>query len=149
MLKVTCAIIVCRGKILVTQRGANTDHPFQWEFPGGKLKSDEFPEDCIVREIREELEINIKVFKKMHPVIWDYGFKKIELIPFLCLIDSGEINLTEHIQFFWKDLESLSELYLSDADNKLIKLPENQSILKEYFRENMNDPCKYDRPSNE
>ncbi len=139
MLKVTCAIIVNQGKILATQRGANSDHPFQWEFPGGKLGTGETYEECIIREIDEELGIKINVLKRMCSVKWDYGFKKIELIPFLCLIESGEIKLTEHQQFLWKDLESLYELDFSAADNELINLPENQSILKEYFRKNMND----------
>lgn len=102
MLRVTCAVIIHHGKILVAQRGVNSDHPFQWEFPGGKLKRGETPENCIVREITEELEIKIDILEKMYPVKWDYGFKKIELIPFLCSIKSGQINLTEHHHFLWK-----------------------------------------------
>ncbi len=139
MLKVACAIIISNGKILVTQHGADSDHPFQWEFPGGKLKPGETFEDCIFREINEELEIEISILKRMHSVQWDYGFKKIELVPFICSIKSGEIKLTEHQHFLWKNLESILELDFSEADHELINLPANQLILKEYFRENMNN----------
>ena len=139
MIKVTCAIIVNRGKILVTQRGADSEHPFQWEFPGGKLILGETSEACIIREIREELEIDISILRKMYPVEWDYGFKKIELIPFLCLPESKQIRLTEHHQFFWENLESLSDLNFSKADRELINHSGNYKILKEYFRENMDN----------
>ena len=139
MLEVACAIIVNNGKILVTQHSGDSDHPFQWEFPGGKLKTGETFEDCIIREINEELEIEIRILTRMHSVKWDYGIKKIELVPFLCSIKSGEIRLTEHLHFLWKDPESLYELDFSAADYELINLHSNQLILEEYFREYMNN----------
>ena len=139
MIRVTCAIIVKDGKVLVVQNGSDSDHPFQWEFPGGKIKIGETADECIKREIREELEIGIRIVKKMCAIKWDYGFKKIELIPFLCRIYSGEIKLTEHIRYLWKDFESLGEIDLSEADRELIKLNENREILEEYLRENMHN----------
>ncbi len=139
MLKVTCAIIIDQGKILVTQRGANSDHPFQWEFPGGKLNKGETPEECIIREIREELEIEIIILKKMQSVTWDYGFKKIELIPFLCSVKSGNISLTEHHNFKLLELRHLNELNYAEADRKLINFPANRNILKKYFGENVDN----------
>jgi 8-oxo-dGTP diphosphatase len=139
MLKVTCAIIVKLGKILVVQNGSDSDHPFQWEFPGGKIKGNETAEECIKREIREELEIEINILKTMCAVQWDYGFKKIELIPFLCKIDGGDIFLTEHDQFIWSDWKYVLKMNLSEADQEIIKLKANQQILEEYFRENMHN----------
>ncbi|MBK6285706.1 MAG: NUDIX domain-containing protein [Draconibacterium sp.] len=61
MIKVTCAIIIKNGRILVTQRKANSSHPLNWEFPGGKLNSGETLEYCIIREIKEELDIEIEI----------------------------------------------------------------------------------------
>lgn len=147
MLKVTCAIIVHQGKILATQRGADSDHPFQWEFPGGKIDSGETAEESIIREIWEELEIKIRILKKMQSVKWDYGFKKIELIPFLCLIESGKINLTEHHNLTWTELNFLNDLDFSDADRELITLQANRNILVEYFRENMDNSGKNGSPA--
>ncbi len=108
MLKVTCALIVKGNDILLTQLGRGSSHPFQWEFPGGKIIPDESAEECIKREIMEELDINIEVNAVLEPVFHDYGFSKIQLIPFLCKIKSGEIKLNEHINFRWKNWKELS-----------------------------------------
>lgn len=139
MLKVTCAIIVKSGKILAVQNGYNSDHPYLWEFPGGKIEATETAEECIIREIKEELGIEIKIVKQMKAVQWDYGFKKIELIPFLCTIKSGEIKLIEHDKFQWENLNSLLKLDISEADYELIRIPENLKTLEEYFGENMDN----------
>ncbi|HKI88547.1 MAG TPA: NUDIX domain-containing protein [Draconibacterium sp.] len=133
MLKVTCACIVKEGRILVTQRGADTYHPFLWEFPGGKIKPDETPEACIKREIREELELEIKILKPMVSVQHNYQTKQIELIPFLCSTNSEKLKLNEHVDFKWVEWNELFELPFSEADEKLIQQVANREILKEYF----------------
>ena len=140
MLKVTCAIIVRQNKILLTQKGSETEHPFQWEFPGGKVGQKETFVDCIIREIKEELNVEIKVLEAMISVKYDYGFKKIELLPFLCEIQDGEIVLTEHHDCRWLDLKELKEMNLSAADKRMIKQEINIQILEKYFRENMHNP---------
>ncbi|NQU52670.1 MAG: NUDIX domain-containing protein [Bacteroidetes bacterium] len=134
MLKVTCAIIISNNRILVTQNNAASDHPFLWEFPGGKIKPGEYAADCIEREILEELEIEIKILKGLTSIIFDYGFKKIELIPFLCSIKKGKIELNEHNDFNWLKFEELETVDFSGADLKLIQLKDNCDILKEYVR---------------
>ena len=95
MLKVTCALIIRDNKLLITQNNFKSDHPFQWEFPGGKIKTGETLENCIKREIMEELEIEIEILSTMKAVIYDYGFKKIKLYPFLCSIKNGKIKLSK------------------------------------------------------
>ena len=65
MLKVTCAIIIHQNKILVAQRNPNSDHPLMWEFPGGKLNPRETIRECVIREIKEELDIEIEVRQSM------------------------------------------------------------------------------------
>jgi len=107
MLKVTCAIIIHQNKILVAQRNASTDHPLKWEFPGGKLNPEETIEECIIREIREELEIEIEILEPIISVKHDYGFKQIKLIAFICVVKSGEINLNEHCDFKWVTFSNL------------------------------------------
>lgn len=135
MLKVTCALIIRDNKILVTQNSATSNHPFQWEFPGGKIEPKETAEDCIEREIKEELEIEINILDALKKVIYDYGFKKIELIPFLCSVNYGKIKLNEHNDFRWLKLNELKSLKFSGADLKLIQLKENWGTLKEYVGE--------------
>ncbi|OFY73479.1 MAG: DNA mismatch repair protein MutT, partial [Bacteroidetes bacterium RBG_19FT_COMBO_42_7] len=85
MIDVTCAIIRNEeNEILVVQRGEKSHHPFKWEFPGGKLKDNETEEECILREIKEELSIDIVICKRMAEAEYDYGNKQIKLIPFIC-----------------------------------------------------------------
>ncbi len=139
MLKVTCALIVRQNKILITQLSSGTDHPYQWEFPGGKLNYDEKVEDCITREISEELEIEIGIKESMVAVKHDYGFKQIELIPFLCYVKSGHIKLIVHNDYKWVTLEKLNEIDFAEADRKLIQQNENQKILKKYLWKNKYD----------
>jgi len=135
MLKVSCAIIIQNGKILIVQNNSDSDHPFQWEFPGGKIKAEETLANCIKREIWEELEIKIKIYEKLFSVEFDYGFKQIELIPFLCSIKNGEIILNEHNELKWIDVEELDEIDFSGADKKLIQQKQNLTILKKYIGE--------------
>jgi 8-oxo-dGTP diphosphatase len=139
MLQVTCAIIIRQNKILVTQRNVDSDHPLHWEFPGGKLIPGEMEEECISREIREELEIEIEIRKPMISLVYDYGFKQIVLIPFLCVIKSGEIKLKEHHDLKWVTLKDLEKIDFAAADRKLIQHSGNQEILKKHLREYMNN----------
>lgn len=127
MIEVTCAIIINDSKILAVQRGQESSHPLEWEFPGGKIHPGETAEQCIVREISEELIIRIVVLNQLELVEYDYGSKQIRLIPFVCKIDSGEIVLTEHIAKRWIVIAEWPKLNWSGADQELIQ--KNQKFL--------------------
>lgn len=127
--------------MLVTQLGESNEQPFRWEFPGGKLKSGETAEDCIIREISEELEIEIEIQDSIIPLKYDFGFKQIELIPFICQIKSGTIKLNEHIDYKWITFEDLMITDFSEADSKLVQLAENREILKKYLGKNKHNSC--------
>ena len=133
MIEVTCALIVENNRVLIAQNNPDSDHAFKWEFPGGKIHSDENAQTCIIREIREELEIRIRIEKELIPVEHDYGIKQIRLIPFICTIESGSVQLNEHLAFKWMNYGDLSNSDLSEADLRLIQIPANQKILKEYL----------------
>lgn len=126
MIKVTCAIIRNDDdQVLVVQRGAGTDHPFKWEFPGGKLRDSETEEECIIREIREELSLDIILVDALTPVEHDYGHKKVRLIPFICdtLMDLPVLH--EHNDYKWLTGTELGNVDFSEAD-----IP----VAKEYIR---------------
>ena len=113
MINVTCAIIYFNDKILVTKRSEKMKLPLKWEFPGGKLEEDESEIDCIIREIREEINIEIKVLEKLSNSIYDYGTFKINLIPFISTYVSGEIiDKSELLGLDWAeaDLPIVEEL---------------------------------------
>ena len=121
MIKVTCAIILFNSKILVTQRAENMSHPLKWEFPGGKLEENESEIDCIKREIKEELNIEIEVLKSLSNSIYDYGVFKINLIPFISNYVSGEIILSEHKDYKLLDKSELLNLDWAEADLPIVE----------------------------
>lgn len=129
MITVCCAIIVKNKKILITKRSEKMRHPLKWEFPGGKLKKNEIYNDCIKREIKEELELKIQVIKELK----EFYFKvqdihNFKMIPLICKLVSGNINLVEHSDYKWC---SINELY------KLDLLPVDISILEYMVKEDL------------
>jgi 8-oxo-dGTP diphosphatase len=117
MINVTCAIIRNEeNEVLVVQRGEKSDHPFKWEFPGGKLKEKETEEECIIREIREELSMDIVICRRIADTEYDYGIKNIRLIPFVCDTLDEMPFLSEHIAYKWIDPACLKNVDFSEAD---------------------------------
>jgi 8-oxo-dGTP diphosphatase len=121
MLTVVCAIIYSGNKILVTQRSQKMKMPMKWEFPGGKLEKDDSEIECIKREIKEELNIEIRVIKRLSSVIYDYKDFKIHLIPYIAEYESGEIILTEHVAFQLLEKINLSLLDWAEADIPIVR----------------------------
>ncbi|MCX6330034.1 MAG: (deoxy)nucleoside triphosphate pyrophosphohydrolase [Bacteroidia bacterium] len=117
MIRVTCAIIRNEeNEVLVVQRGEATDHPLKWEFPGGKVKEGETEEECIIREIREELSIDIVICSHQSDVEYDYGKNHILLIPFVCdTLDEMPV-LSEHVAYKWIRHSDLKNVDFSEAD---------------------------------
>lgn len=117
MIRVTCAIIRNEeNEVLIVQRGEATDHPYKWEFPGGKVNAGESEEDCIFREIEEELSMEIVICGKLPVVEYDYGHKQIRLIPFICdTLDKIPV-LSEHIDYKWIMVNDLLAVDFSEAD---------------------------------
>ena len=108
MIKVTCAIIEQHARVLVTQRSMYMPEPFLWEFPGGKIEEGETEEECLVREIREELSLLIRPVKRMTPVQHQMdGVGAMELIPYRCQYTGGTIQLLEHRSYHWAHPQDL------------------------------------------
>lgn len=121
VLKVTCAIIYFGDKVLVVQRSENMSVPLKWEFPGGKLDLNESEEDCIKREIKEELNIEISLLNRLTPSLFNYPSVSIELIPFLANYSEGEITLKEHKRYLLLTKQELSNLDWAEADLPILK----------------------------
>ena len=71
-IKVVGGLILDKNKILICQRTEDCDHPLKWEFPGGKTLVDESTENALIREIKEELKINIQEYKFLYDYIFEY-----------------------------------------------------------------------------
>ncbi len=121
MINVACAIIIIKNKFLVTQRSAKMKLPLKWEFPGGKIEEGESDVDCIKREIKEEINIEIDIIKKLNNSIYDYGTFQITLIPFIANYLSGEITLSEHCSYKLLNREELHALDWAPADLPIVK----------------------------
>lgn len=129
MTLVTCAIIIKDRKILVTQRGEKMKLPLKWEFPGGKIEENEVPEECILREIKEELDIEIELTQRLAPSMFSYDSFQICLIPFVAKYISGQVTLAEHKAFEWVDSFELNIFDWAEADipvvNEFLKVNQN------------------------
>ena len=121
MINVTCAIIKINNKILVTQRSGKMKLPLKWEYPGGKLEEGENEIECVKREIKEEINIEIEVVRQLSNSIYNYGTFTINLIPFLSNYVSGEIILAEHKDYKILDKSELMHLDWADADVPIVE----------------------------
>ena len=120
--EVSCAVIMDGDRVLVTQRSEHMPHPLKWEFPGGKLLPGETPEGCLIREIREELGVEISVNKLLPSVRYRYSDSNIKLIPFVCSIRKGRIELKEHQDYYWVPRTQLESLDWLEADIEVLAL---------------------------
>jgi 8-oxo-dGTP diphosphatase len=119
-MRVACAIIEQKGKILAVQRSERMNLPLKWEFPGGKILQGEQPEQCVIREVVEELNLQIEIVRPLSPVSHDYPDFSVILYPFICTIASGEIALHEHRALLWLSPIDLPSLDWVAADFPII-----------------------------
>jgi 8-oxo-dGTP diphosphatase len=122
VVRVACGIIVHQGLVLCAQRGPAQQMPMMWEFPGGKIEKGEQEEDCLIREIFEELRLKVELVRKMSPNRHLYASGMyIELIPYLCKYESGEINAVDHHDIRWLKPEDLPILDWCEADVPIVQ----------------------------
>jgi 8-oxo-dGTP diphosphatase len=117
VVNVTCALIVdSQNRLFTAQRSSKMSLPLKWEFPGGKVESNESSEECLIREIKEELNIDIEIVKNLPSNIHAYPSIVIQLIPFICRQINGVITLKEHINYKWLSTNELLDLDWAEAD---------------------------------
>jgi len=109
------------GKILITQRNLKKSQGGLWEFPGGKIEKGETREEAIIREIKEELTIEINVESYLGEKVFEYPEKSINLIALNCRVKSGNIYLTEHEEARWVEKEELNSFEFAPADIFIVK----------------------------
>ena len=119
--QVTAAIIRKGTKFLIARRAQDKHLGGYWEFPGGKIEEGETPQECLKREIEEELGITIKVGPFFMENEHHYRDKIIQLQAFECELISGEITLNDHDQVEWIALDEFVNFKFAPADIPLIK----------------------------
>lgn len=118
--EVVAAVIKKDGKILATQRGYG-EFKGGWEFPGGKMEIGENPRQALVREIKEELDIEIIIEELIEIVEYDYPQFHLKMHCFICSIKSGELTLKEHEAAKWLTKDTLNSVEWLPADEGLIE----------------------------
>jgi 8-oxo-dGTP diphosphatase len=121
-LQVVAAIIVDADKILCVQR---PQHKFEYlsykyEFPGGKIEVDEKKEEALIREIKEELNLDITVNYELTEVYYEYPDFVITMFGFICNSASYQIELREHLAYKWLKKSELKDLDWAAADIPIV-----------------------------
>ena len=115
IINVVAEVIKKDDKILATQRGYG-EFKDGWEFPGGKIEDNETPGEAIVREIKEELNANIKVDGELGTVEYDYPNFHLSMQCFLCSLISDEVTLLEHEDMKWLSAKTIDNVAWLPAD---------------------------------
>lgn len=118
---VTCAIIENDGLVLAAQRSETMSMPLKWEFPGGKIDLGESPEECLRRELIEEMSIQVFIEKSLPACTYHYPEFAITLYPFICSLKTEEIVLHEHAAMTWLPPGELHYLDWAEADLPVVE----------------------------
>jgi len=119
MIDVTAAIIGRDGKYLISQRKGGT-FDGKWEFPGGCVENDETPEQCLRRELEEELEIDSVIGDFFAESVHDYGHKKVRITSYFVKHFSGKILPKVHYEHRWVSPNEIRNYDFIEADKPFI-----------------------------
>lgn len=118
-INVVAAVIMKEGKVFATQRGYG-EFKDGWEFPGGKVEAGESPEEALLREIREELEVEVNVGDLIDTIEYDYPAFHLSMKCYACTIAGGSPHLLEHEAARWLSADQLDSVAWLPADITLI-----------------------------
>lgn len=122
IIKVVGAILIKEGRILCAQRGGEKSLPFLWEFPGGKIEQGESPHQALIRELSEELLIEVELEATIFGAVsYEYDFGVVNLTTIIGKLKSGEPVLTEHQEIRWLSPEELFGVEWAPADIPIVK----------------------------
>ncbi|HSA06217.1 MAG TPA: (deoxy)nucleoside triphosphate pyrophosphohydrolase [Candidatus Gastranaerophilales bacterium] len=121
MEKVTAGIIIKDNKILIAKRKTGKCIGASWEFPGGKLEAGETLEECLKRELKEELNFDVEVKEFVASSKFFCGNKEIELIAYRVIHLSGELIIYEHEEVKWVNPIELIKYDFTLPDVPIVK----------------------------
>lgn len=121
-LLVSAGIIHRDGQVLVGQRREADRHPLKWEFPGGKVEPGETPQQALVRELREELQIEATIGTELARYEHEYpSGSRVHLLFFAIPAYTGQVKGQVFEQIQWVDLHSLPALDFLDGDFDFVR----------------------------
>jgi len=129
-LQVVCGLIVSGGRVLATRRDTARHFALLWEFPGGKVEAQESKESALLRELREELGLRVRIQESMKEVRYRSREINLDLHPFLCVPDQAHAPVPhEHVELRWVAPSQFASLEWAPPDIPLLAaLPENSLL---------------------
>lgn len=121
IVRVTAAIIVSDGKILIAQRQASDRLAGLWEFPGGKIEAGETPQESLKRELWEELEMDAVIGDPLGASIYHYEHMSIELMAYRVFWSGGPFWPAYHQACRWVNPDQLPDFAFSPADLPFVR----------------------------
>ncbi len=121
-IKVVAGLILQNDKLLICQRPNFKEHPLKWEFPGGKIKNHESNEEALIREINEELSINITNCEEL--ISYNFNYKELnkKVFIYFYLVNnfSGNVLNNFHKELKWIEIKDIREYDFLEGDLKII-----------------------------
>lgn len=118
---VAIGIVVHGGRVLICQRRIGGDFGGLWEFPGGKCETGESPQQCLVRELREELGADVEPVRALTVLEHDYPSLRVRLHPFLCELIGGDPRPVESQRLQWVEPPALRNYSFPAANAPLLE----------------------------
>lgn len=120
-LLVVAAVTLREGRVMICQRRPEVHNGLKWEFPGGKLEPGESPEAALARELREELDIEVRVGRVFDAVHHRYSDRDVLVLFYGCEILAGEPRTVDCNAIAWVEPERLGEYDFAGADRAFVE----------------------------
>jgi 8-oxo-dGTP diphosphatase len=118
---VAIGIVVRESQVLICRRKAGRHLGGYWEFPGGKIANGETAEECVRRELGEEVGLGVKVGRKLDKVEYEYAGRRVRLWPFVCQVINGEAAAKAAEEVRWVEVTELRSYRLPEANGGLVE----------------------------
>jgi len=119
---VTAAIIEQNGRILIAKRRQGSKFGGKWEFPGGKVEKGETPQQCLKRELREELAVTAEIGSLYCTSEYSYTpHQTIRLLAYRTTVISGAFDLNDHEEIRWVEPANLGRYVFLEADKPIVE----------------------------
>lgn len=116
MVEVAAAIVMNADRVLIARRRTGLRHAGKWEFPGGKIESGETPQQCLIRELKEEFDIRVEIGRFFGENTHQYQRGPVRIVSYCVRWLSGDLILRDHDNWQWASPETLKNFDLLPGD---------------------------------